>query len=821
MQLKISKSVNIIPKAADSITEFSIFKPVISAVQCKEFKEVDLNKYEKSNSNLISLNGQWRRKADFGNLYNHPHEPEFNDFDWPQIMVPDNFGLEGELQRHYYPVWYRREFKLEDRQKFFDLVFESVDYLADVWINGRYLGHHEGYFAPFSFNITKWIKEINILSVKVQDPCENLKPWTIFTKHYKKYIKGTMNYHDSRPGGLPGRRLSPKWTNEWGQSLTTGGITQSVYLKTTDLIRIDAVFITPLNLSGNIHIAVILTNRSKENLLSKLNFFINNNDKDSQNFEFALEVVLKQGPNRIDFETNIHDPKIWDLKNPNLYTMIVEAICNNTLSDVNITTFGIRTIKLDLNPWQFYLNEKPIFIGAVNYIPCQHFSKVNESFYDKDAKIIKEAYINSVGIHAHIQCSDCYNSFDKNGILIFQDFPLQWSYDSSVNTNPGFREKACDQITEMGYLLYNHPSVVYYCCHNEPAYVFDKPKPDPIDDRDNSILDDLLQKRLQEISPMRYVHKASGVGGDLHVYDGSIGGGSIYNVRKHPLGFVSEFGFWSISEGAFKWGDVGWPPSENELVQWASRFGFIAATKTFIGHPKIYSDREAWIIASQLYGAFLAKYQTEFFRSNQYNAIRWHFFSDWWGYAGGGLVDVCRMAKLPYYWYKKALRPILLLIDLYNTVIPPKTDLKLQLMSINSFEVDKEIEWELKMYQVNGSIIIAGDPAAAGTDGTAGIPCKLYHKIAFPIDGLIKDKTFNSENIQELISYNGNTILKSNKVNELQTFSFQVPDTNKHHSYTINIRWKQNGETWEENWAHFIIGAKKWNLKPGIHYIIE
>ena len=38
------------------------------------------------------------------------------------------------------------------------LVFESVDYFAKVWLNDELLGEHEGYFNPFSFEITAKVR---------------------------------------------------------------------------------------------------------------------------------------------------------------------------------------------------------------------------------------------------------------------------------------------------------------------------------------------------------------------------------------------------------------------------------------------------------------------------------------------------------------------------------------------------------------------------------------------------------------------------------------------------------------------------------------
>ena len=51
------------------------------------------------------------------------------------------------------------------------------------------------------------------------------------------------------------------------------------------------------------------------------------------------------------------------------------------------------------------------------------------------------------------------------GILIWQDFPLQWLYRREV------LPEARRQARQMVRLLYNHPAVAIWCMHNEPLYV--------------------------------------------------------------------------------------------------------------------------------------------------------------------------------------------------------------------------------------------------------------------------------------------------------------------------------------------------------------
>jgi len=815
LKINVSLSEKQIPQAS-LCTEHSLFSLIsntqlITTIQIVHPLEPKASYYE-----IINLNGQWKRKADFGNVSREVISKTFDDFDWNDIFVPNNYGLEGSLQRHYDPVWYRRKFQLDDKQKV-ELHFLGVDYLSEIWLNGTKLGDHEGYFAPFYFDITQYIEIINVLVVKVTDPCEHLDPNGTVRSHLKKYIKGTMNYHDSRPGGLPGK-LSPKWSSEWGQSLTTGGIAQSVFLKCTGNISLFNLFVTTLDLSGNIHIAIILENKQLNSLESVLNLRLTAPSGEKK--EVGIHCILNPGPNRLDLELQISNPKLWypltsELPgSPNLYQLTIQAIEGDHLSDELSTRFGIRTVKLTFNPWTFFVNNKYLFIKAVNYIPRQHFADVDERFYRKDMQMIKNAYLNSVGIHAHVQCKDCYEATDRDGLLVFQDFPLQWGYDSSINRNPGFREKACKQISEMIYLLYNHPSVVYWCCHNEPPALFIDLERDEVDDNDNQVLDELLEATVKQIDSSRPVHRASGLGEDLHVYDGSLGGGSIYHVRKRKSGFISEFGFWTVAETALKWGDVGWPPTADELVQWSSRCSFFGSTSTFIGHPKHYPNRLKWIQASLLYGAFLAKFQAEFFRSqkrNPCNAIRWHFWSDWWGWAGGGLVDVDRNPKRPYYWYKAACRPLLLIADLFNTIYPPKTDIEIPLLVVNDYAREIRLYFNYDLLQVSGSRVIVGEPNAAALGGT-GASCVRFHKIALPL--------IEPDITQTILQGHKSIKIGPNTANLVDTIHFRTPDTENNPSYLITLHWTYDNVK-ESNWAHFMVGNIKAKMKPGLHTILS
>ncbi len=694
---------------AAPVTPHSDFEPVADARPLAWSEVTPGDPAAGSGRIEVPLSGRWERWADVEGDPSFPPpgaraaEGPSADATWRKLTVPENFGYDEELSRQFAPVWYRRTFAdprhggLPDSPQRVRLRFGAVDYLADVWLNEEHLGHHEGYFAPFGFDVTDRLEKNNTVIVAVQDPLEPLDPSALFFDQYKRVIKGTLKYHDSRPGGLPGRMVGPLvaggdpwvWTPEWGQSMTTGGIVGPVTLERTGDVTLDALFVTPLD-ARTVQAAAVMTNHAADETAVRLELVVSNERND-------VEVHVPPGPGRVDVTVELDGLEPWEPAGPTPGQPVVHELRaalskpDGQALDRRRSRFGLRTARVATDDaghaLRLEVNRRPVFVKAVNYIPWQHFAEVGRSFYDRDMRMLVDAHGNSVGVHAHVQSPHCYDAADDAGVLVFQDFALQWCYDSGTETNPGFVDTARHQIAEMAYLLHNHPSVVYYACHNEPARLFDPRRGDdgPTTDRGESHLDAALETALRAVDTGRHVHRASGIGDDVHNYAGSLTGGSLYRVRERPAWFVSEYGFWSVGPQGHKFGDRGWPPDPEQMRHWVSRLSFIGSTCAFAGLPSRYGSLDEWAEATQAYGAALAKYQTEWFRAHRgepFMGYRWHFWADWWGYAGGGLVDVERVPKATYDAYRDASRP-LLLVGLHGASVVPPGDVTVPIVAVN------------------------------------------------------------------------------------------------------------------------------------------
>ena len=114
----------------------------------------------------LSLSGNWLYSTE-----DHPDfaRPDFDDSAWQTMHIPQNWFLGG--LDHHGVVWFRHEFSYTPKEAYARLRFDGVDYFADVFLNGEHLGHHTGYFEPFSFDCTGLLNHgRNILAVRVESP---------------------------------------------------------------------------------------------------------------------------------------------------------------------------------------------------------------------------------------------------------------------------------------------------------------------------------------------------------------------------------------------------------------------------------------------------------------------------------------------------------------------------------------------------------------------------------------------------------------------------------------------------------------------------
>ncbi|MHA1580113.1 MAG: glycoside hydrolase family 2 TIM barrel-domain containing protein [Candidatus Freyarchaeota archaeon] len=585
----------------------------------------------------LSLNGKWK--------YSLESVPD-DDSDWDEMLLPANWYLRG--LDFAGTVYFQKSFQLDEKpaDKEFWLSFKGVDYFADVYLNSVFVGHHEGYFQPFMFNVTEIIEEENALLVRVSSPREEKPVWP----SHKMLIKGVLNHHDCRPGS---------WDPEHGQDYNTGGIWNDVDLLITNKIRVSNIKISPKIESEKT--ARIIAQIEIENLGNSkevtIGIEIEPANFSGDKFSKHRRVFLGKGKHKEFFVQTIKRPEMWwtwDRGDPNLYCLTVVVRDGECLLDSVRERFGIREVRVD-SGWNWYLNGQRIFVRGTNIIPTQWLSEYTPDLIATDMRLLREANVNAVRVHAHVNREEFYSACDENGFMVWQDFALQWWYSRSDD----LAEKAVSQIKDMVNTFYNHPCIVVWCCHNEP------------DLHQLRSLDSLLLTAAKEEDATRYVDLASTT--EFHIYPGWYEEDYRKFSKLLAQPFCNEFGAQALPnvetmKKMMPQEDL-WPPN---WERWA--FHDFQYRQTFqIAKVELGDSLEEFVVNSQNYQYRLLKYAIETYRRAKYNPMTGIFqfmFVDCWPSITWSVVDYYRQPKKGYYALKTGFQPVLVSIEIGDPVKP-------------------------------------------------------------------------------------------------------------------------------------------------------
>ena len=121
---------------------------------------------DRQRGDWLNLNGQWEFKL----LPDGVGSDAPEGFD-RQITVPFSWvsPLSGVAENVKGVGWYRRTVSFPVRGRLF-LCFGAVDYISDVYVNGKHLCHHQGGYNPFEMEVTEiWQDGENEIVVRAED----------------------------------------------------------------------------------------------------------------------------------------------------------------------------------------------------------------------------------------------------------------------------------------------------------------------------------------------------------------------------------------------------------------------------------------------------------------------------------------------------------------------------------------------------------------------------------------------------------------------------------------------------------------------------
>lgn len=587
--------------------------------------------------------------------------------EWERVNLPDYRGPEGR-----WTAYYRATFELgpTDAQRLF-LCFDGVDYRCVVTLNGRCVGRHEGFFAPFRFDVTDAVKKEgqNVLLVQVENDIATIGIDGTDLDGDKIYAATGLGWDDPETG--------------WHHCPAGAGIWGDVWVEGRSEIYISDIFILPVPERGELALSVHVDSALSENVPVSLDMTIypRNFQGEPVRFTHAPTGKAGHGENRYDFIMPFPEFRRWEPETPWMYTTRVALVREGAVRDIAGVSFGVREMTMvreGPERGEYVLNGRKLRLRGANEMG--HLSRFalekNVEGIFEDLMIARLGNLNFMRFTQRPMDKLTYDVCDRVGMLNQCDFPLFGYLRNNLYC------EALRQVEEMERLIRNHPSVIAISYCNERFSSQEKGIAHRHMSRERfESWFRAADEVVGQCNPSRIIKRVEGdydpptQSGppDFHCYN------MWYTNHALPLGKLYKGFFPAVAEGwRVQCGEYGTEGLDHAAVM-RSRYpahwlktdengrwfpSQIVKAQTGAMHGDWYEEQsslEDWIRRSQAHQAFATQLMTDAFRrrSDIMIGTAVHLLIDAWP-AGWckTLVGVDRIPKPGYFALQKSLVPL-------------------------------------------------------------------------------------------------------------------------------------------------------------------
>ncbi|MBR1586036.1 MAG: glycoside hydrolase family 2 [Clostridia bacterium] len=389
--------------------------------------------------NWQTLNGPWQFRFDWHNEGKKQRWYAKPAFDLT-IEVP--FAYQAALsgiaeKKHCDVIWYAREITIPDamRNQRILLHFGAVDYQADVWLNGQYLGGHEGGYTPFTFDLTDLTEagERCMLTVRCEDRLDQDQP------------RGKQSWR-------------PEPFACWYTPVS--GIWQSVWLEGVGAYYPTDFRLTPCIESGSLK-AEITLNELPQNGSVRLTASFDGKTVAQQEVAVLSDRLIR-AELFLSYDNSTEGIRMWTPERPDLYDLTIEATVDGQVCDRVDTYFGMRRIAIEGG--RIILNGSTLYQRLVldqGYWPDGLLTAPDDEALKRDIELTKAMGFNGVRKHQKFEDPQFLYWADHLGLLVWGELPsAYWLRDSE-------KRNLMRDLSEAIRRDYNHPALIAWVPLNE------------------------------------------------------------------------------------------------------------------------------------------------------------------------------------------------------------------------------------------------------------------------------------------------------------------------------------------------------------------
>lgn len=617
-------------------------------------------------------------------------------------VIPDPFyGSNSVALRPYEFIdWeYRTTFDapvVSEREKPV-LVFEGIDTVAEIILNGKTIGNAENMFIEHRFPLAKdELKPTgNELVVRIKSSFNCARKFSP-----PPFSGGNDNLYLRRARHTAGWDICPR--------LMGAGLWRNVYLELESPEHWTELYIS--------HFVV-----SEKSCIFKLHW---NFESDLPTFE-AFKAHLKMQCGDHVFERSfdlyftsgknmftIDNAKLWypaGAGDPNLYDVTLELIHHGEAVDTRKWRHGFRTIDLKrsedlLGPekgeFVFIINDKKTFIKGSNWVPSDALHGERPERTIQSLKLFTELGCNMVRCWGGNVYEDheFFDYCDEHGLLVWQDFMFACEV---APQDDEFLAKVRTEAIAVVSKLRRHASLAVWCGDNECDGVMIYPPYNKYGASTNRVTREVLPRVIIDYDPERCYLPSSSylsdrvckMGQDLRSYwfylEAKGPEQHLWGCRdswknrfyKHNTAiFAGEIGYHGmpdvrsvekfIPEAEYnKRHDSAW------VVHASQAFGLLDgghASRNYLMEKQfrnfwgyLAEDLTEFMKGSQIVQAEAMKYMIELFRAKKWDktGILWWNVIDCWPQFSDAVVDYYYTKKLAFYYIRNSQKPVTMIVS--------------------------------------------------------------------------------------------------------------------------------------------------------------
>lgn len=627
----------------------------------------------------IGLNGVWSL-TDNDRVENIPAQvPGCNFLDLMRAeIIPDPFlGCnEKAVQWVGEHNWiYTRTFEVApeilDAEKC-ELVFEMLDTLAEISVNGKEIGTTQNAYRRYVFDVKDALTEgENTISVKFLNCLEYIAQW--------QKAMPMLNTTEGEAGSCHIRKPAYHFGWDWAPHLLQCGMIKPVYIEAYNGAKLSSVRIRQLHENGSVTLKLSPEFDGGEG--GRVGYTLVSPDGEESSFSAAG-----------DAETVITSPRLWwcnGLGDQPLYTL--RAYAEDEPDRVLEYTIGLRTIVLDRSKdkygsnFCFVLNGVKVFAKGANWVPTDSFiSRTTRDDIEFLISTAAHANMNMLRVWggAYYESDDFYDLCDRYGILVWQD--CMFACSPFPYRREDFMAEIDAEIADNVTRLRHHASLALWNGNNEieqmsAAWRFMR---DNIK-RTEKLFYKRLPAKIAEYDDVTPYHPGSPTGskflkrinspdvGDTHLWKAWHGLRPVSYLLGNYTRFCSEFGFQAFAHEntirTFCSGEL--PDALSDPLMKGHQKAMCGNSRTqFYIIDRYWTPERLWdlVYLSQLDQADCAQDATEHWRRNKgrcNGALYWQY-NDCWGVTSWAGIDWYRNLKAVTYRAREFNAPVTVTVSL-------------------------------------------------------------------------------------------------------------------------------------------------------------